>query len=282
MADVNYQDWVGSKEEREDTITLSFARRFAATLDDVESTFANGDPLPPMWHFALFLPDAPMREIGPDGHPKRGGFLPPVALPRRMFAGSQTTHHGPLPIGADVRRISEVTSVEEKCGRSGTLLFVTVDNRTYVGDILAMEERHNIVYRELGAPNPAPVPLAEWPDLPDRAWSHVVTPDAVMLVRYSALTFNGHRIHYDRPYVMEEEGYPGLVVHGPLIASWMAELVRRKTQRAVKYFEFRALAPIFDTAPFRVVAVEGADDTVELWAERVDGQKAQAAKAVLS
>ncbi len=281
MAKDDYRDWIGSSETFEDEISLNTCRQMAATLDEVENEFKAGDPLPPMWHYCFFLNNAPMREIGPDGHPKRGGFLPPVALPRRMFANGSLVFHAPIPIGAEVRRVGEVVAVTNKQGKSGELVFVTVKFDIYAGDTLCLEETQSYAYREMGAPNPAPVPLDEWPAISEDHWMRQIVPDAVLLMRYSALTFNGHRIHYDRPYTLQEEGYPGLLVQGPLIATYMSELVRLHADRPIRQFDYRAIAPIFDTGPFRVTGVPQDDGTVALEAMRSDGQTAQQATATL-
>ncbi len=281
MADVDYRDWIGSREEVEDVVTLSVCRQMAATLDDVDTEFDVGDPLPPMWHYCYFTPCAPMREVGPDGHPKRGGFLPPVALPRRMFANGTLEFHTPLRIGSTVRRVSEVVDVQEKHGKSGQLVFVTVRFDFYDNDRHCIEETQSYAYREMGAPNPAPEPLDDWPAVPPGAWMREITPDPVLLMRYSALTFNGHRIHYDRPYTTEVEEYPGLLVQGPLIATYMSELARLHDQPTLKSFRYRALAPIFDINPFRVVGNTESDGKLTLRALRVDGQIAQEAVATI-
>lgn len=279
MSALNLRDWIGRRQTVVDDISLGPARRLLATLDDVETRLEAGDPLPPLWHWIYFLPDAPMSKVAPDGHAQRGDFLPPSPLPRRMFAGTEVEFHAPLPLGAPARLEAEVVDVQEKSGKAGDLLFVTVRRRVFAEATLALEERQTIVYRGAGAPTPAPEakPL---PPAPAGAWTREIKADPVLLFRYSALTFNGHRIHYDRPYAMNEEGYPGLVVHGPLLATLLMELVRRNAQRPVKSFAFRARAPIFDTAPFRVQAVPNGE-TVALSAIRCDGETAMQAEAKL-
>jgi 3-methylfumaryl-CoA hydratase len=282
MSDVDYRDWIGSREELEDTVTLNMCRQMAALLDETETDFKNGDPLPAMWHYCYFLNNVPMRDIGTDGHPKRGGFLPPVTLPRRMFANGKIDFLAPIPLGTEVRRVGEVIAVEEKSGKSGQLVFVTVKFDIFAGDTHCMEETQSYAYREMGAPNPAPVPLDEWPPMEGDFWMRDIMPDPVLLMRYSAVTYNGHRIHYDRPYAENEEQYPGLLVQGPLIATYMSELVRLNAGREMKSFSYRALAPIFDTGAFRVMGEVQNDDTVALQAMRSDGQIAQQATAVLA
>lgn len=268
-----YADWLGGTEERQDVLTAPAVRRMLALLDDVDTVLGDGDALPPLWHWMLFTPEAPQRQIDIDGHPKRGGFLPPVDLPRRMFAGASIRFLAPLPIGAAVRRHGRITAITEKSGKSGRLVFVTAVYDIFAGETHCTEETQNVVYREMGAPQSEPAADVALPAPPAGAWSQVVTPDPVQLFRYSALTNNGHRIHYDRPYTLQEEGYPGLVVHGPYIATWLAELVRRHAGRPVAGLSFQARAPIFDTAAFRVEGVaEG--DSVDLKAVRCDGETA--------
>ncbi len=275
-----YADWIGRRETTVERIALAPARGLLATLNDTETSLAEGEALPPLWHWLYFLAPVPQSAIDVDGHPVRGGFLPPVDLPRRMFAGARMTFETPLRVGVEARRESEILDVAEKSGRSGRLVFVTVRNRIFDADRLCIEETRNIVYRAAGGPTPAPVPSSELPALPAGAWVETVSPDPVLLFRYSALTFNGHRIHYDYPYATGEEGYPGLVVHGPLIATLLADLVRRHAGRPLRGFQFRANAPLFAGVPFRVIG-RPSDDAVELTAERCDGAAAMTATAEL-
>ncbi len=266
------RDWTATPEVSTETLAPAPARAMAATLDRDSLALEDGDALPPLWHWAYFTPKAARSAIGPDGHPRRGGFLPPIDLPRRMFAGVAMTFHRPLVLGRATERRAEVASVEFKEGRQGQLAFVTVDI-TYLQDgAPCLEETQTIVYREAEGPV-APLEGAEPPPAPADAWTTLVRPDPVLLFRFSALTFNGHRIHYDRPYATEVEGYPALVVHGPLVALMLADLAATNAPRPLKTFTFRAAAPIFDSAPFRLVGTprgEGAD----LKAIRCDGQTA--------
>ena len=275
-----YTDWIGNTRTTEDYISPTPARLLQMTLDDTAAPIGNGDPLPPIWHWCYFPEAAPQAALGPDGHAPRGGFLPPVALPRRMFAGGRLTFPAPLRVGASARQTAEIASVAEKEGRSGRLCFVTVRYATEQDGAVRIEEERDFVYRGEGAAPSAPEPVM-LPDAPAGAWSRIVTPDPVMLFRYSALTFNGHRIHYDRPYVTEVERYPGLIVHGPLIATLLLEAVRLNQERPVAAFSFRAQAPLFDMAPFHVVATPGAGDDVDLKAEGPDGAVAMRATATL-
>lgn len=269
-ADKPYSDWIGSTEEREDIISLSPALSVEATLNNDNSPLQAGSALPPLWQWFYFLPQVPAARISQDGHPERGRFLPPVKLPRRMFAGARMHFVEPLIIGEPASRHGEVIKVTEKTGTSGKLAFVTVRYRISQQGKLCIEEEQDIVYREAGEPLPAPAPLASQPAPPAGSWSQTVTPDPVLLFRFSALTFNAHRIHYDRPYAMNEEGYPGLVVHGPLTAVMLLELVRTNSTRRVQRFSFRGKAPLFDFAPFQLLAAPQTNH-VDLQAVRADG-----------
>jgi 3-methylfumaryl-CoA hydratase len=275
--------WVGHCEIREDTIDAKPIARLAATLDRDDAPPRPGDVVPPHWHWLYFLPLYRQSDVGADGHAKRGGFLPPVPLPRRMWAGSRIDWQRPLTIGAIAARESRIVSVTPKRGRSGDLVFVVVRHEISVAGSLALTEEHDIVYREL-APAPADGPASpERPATAAPAWSRRIVPDAVLLFRYSALTFNSHRIHYDRRYVTEVEGYPGLVVHGPLLATLLVDLLRRqRPARALSHFEFRALQPLFDTAPFDVCGRPEDESRVALWATGPDGATAMRATATLA
>lgn len=276
-----YADWIGRTETASDVVTPVPAVALAATLDDGLPAPGDGEPLPPLWHWLYFLPHPPRREVGPDGHAARGGFLPPVPLPRRMWAGGRLTWHAPLRVGDTAVRTSRVDDVATKAGQSGALVFVRVRHEIATPPGLALVEEHDIVYRDV-APAGAASPAA--PRAPvDEAWSEPIVPDDVLLFRYSALTFNGHRIHYDRRYATEVEGYPGLVVHGPLIATLLAGLVRRhRPDATLSHFAFRAVSPIFDVDPFTVCGRPSADGSqVDLWARRDDGGLAMTAVATL-
>lgn len=271
--------WIGREERVEDSLAPEQAQAAAALLDRDPSALSPGSPLPPLWHWFHFLPRAPQARLAPDGHPERGGFLPPIALPRRMFAGARIVFHRPLRIGRPAVRQGEVVDVVEKQGRSGSLAFVTVRYRYTQEGTTCIEEEQDIVYREQGELLPAPEegPL---PPLPEGAWERTVTPDTRMLFRFSALTFNAHRIHYDRPYATREEGYPGLVVHGPLIAVLLADLVRRHDGRPLGRFRFRGLAPLFDFGSVRLSGVLRGN-VVELAAHGIDGVRTMEAEAIL-
>ncbi|MEY4713037.1 MAG: hypothetical protein RIS88_2487 [Pseudomonadota bacterium] len=277
------QSWVGKTETLDDLVTPAPLRALSATLDRDDSPPHAGTPLPPLWHWLFFLPMHKAREIGPDGHARRGGFLPPAPLPRRMWAGGRLAWDvdNPLRVGDPVHRISRIQSVTHKSGRSGDLLFVGVRHEISNRHGLALTEEHDIVYRAAPQPGePAPAPVAA---PAEAAWQRESTPDDTLLFRYSALTFNGHRIHYDRRYVTEVEGYPGLVVHGPLIATLLADLVARaRPQARMRRFEFKALRPTFDGHPMQVRGAPSADGrTVSLWSQDHEGWMTMQASAQL-
>jgi len=275
----DFGTWIGRTETVEDDISPAPALAAAATLDDTTTQLGKGAALPPLWHWFYFLPKAPQSRLGDDGHPQRGGFMPPIPYPRRMFAGARLRFHRPLAIGQPARREGVIRNVVQKSGRSGSLAFVTVGYSVYQQGELCIDEEQDIVYREPGPPVPAPQPI-DLPPVPAGAWARIVAPDTRLLFRFSALTFNAHRIHYDRPYAIGEEGYPGLVVHGPLTAIMLLELVRHNAARPIVGFSFRGQAPLFDLAPFRLVAAP-AGERVELEAQGPDGKTALTATAEL-
>lgn len=273
--------WIGATETVADHLAPELAQAAAATLDDTASVFADGTPLPALWQWFYFLPRAPMGKLGPDGHPERGGFIPPIALPRRMFAGARMRFNKPLAIGRPAERHGVILDVSTKEGRSGRLAFVTVAYTYRQDGNDCIKEEQDIVYREPGSAVPMPAP-AELPTLPEGAWERTVTPSPPLLFRFSAITFNAHRIHYDRPYATDVEGYPGLVVHGPLTAILLMELVRLNAERPVASFEFRGRAPLFDLAPFRVSAMADPSGAVQMEAHGPDGTSAMTAAATLA
>ncbi|MBO9644355.1 MAG: MaoC family dehydratase N-terminal domain-containing protein, partial [Pseudacidovorax sp.] len=275
------RQWIGRTEQLHDQVTAAPLRALTATLDRDDAPQAPGAPIPPLWHWLYFLPAAPQSELGPDGHPQRGGFLPPVPLPRRMWAGSQLVFHRPLRVGQALVRSSRIADVRLKEGRTGPLVFVNVDHRIEADGELAIEERHYIVYRDMPAPGEVPPPPVA--ATAEAAWVRRIAPDDVLLFRYSALTFNGHRIHYDRRYVTEVEGYPGLVVHGPFAQQCIFDLLRDSTPgRKVKSIAVRARAPLFDTSPFDVIGRPTADGKgAELWTVTPKGTIAAQATAML-
>jgi 3-methylfumaryl-CoA hydratase len=279
-----FNDWLDKTEVVRDVITAFPLAAMAATLNREAET----EIVPPLWHWLYFLPGAPLSETGPDGHPERGGFLPPVPLPRRMWAGGRLTFHAPLKVGDKAIRRSTIASIEDKTGRTGRLVFVTVQHEIEAGGELKIEEEHDIVYRDEPASDPSHAsdePRKEPAKAPDdETFSRSIQTGPVLLFRYSALTFNGHRIHYDHPYVTQEEGYPGLIVHGPLIATMLVDLVRRELPDAsIASFAFRALRPTFSPNPFTVCGKPSEDGgTIELWAKDHEGYLTMRATATLA
>ncbi|RZT08230.1 3-methylfumaryl-CoA hydratase [Duganella sp. CF402] len=273
------QDWTGRVEEREDVVTAAPLALLAATLDLPPQPLQT---VPPLWHWLYFLPTASLAEAGVDGHPQRGGFLPPVPLPRRMWAGSRVQFRQPLNVGETIRRRSEITGVTHKEGKSGPLVFVAIRQTIANARGVALVEDQTVVYRDAAPSAAAAAPVRGQP-IPYPAQFHrKVLPGPVLLFRYSALTFNSHRIHYDHPYVVQEEGYPDLVVHGPLCATLLVEEVRRQyPDRRIAAFEFKALSPLFANAEFGIGGcLDGS--TVHVWTETPDGCLGMLAKAELA
>jgi len=272
---IDYADWIGNQETIKDLVTAGSLAGMGAVLDRDDCAPQIGDILPPLWHWMYFSPKARQSKLGPDGHPERGDFLPPVTLPRRMFAGSQYRFHEPLRIGDNITRQGKIGDVITKQGRSGELVFVKVNYVISSQRGVAFEEDHDIVYRgeardsAKAADKPAP---NENDKNANALWRTTIVPDPVLLFRYSALTFNGHRIHYDRSYAMDVEGYPGLVVHGPLIATLLLELLHEhQGERPLASFQFRAKQPLFDINPFELIGGLEQDDTT-FWLQALDAQ----------
>ena len=275
------RDWVGKTESRVDTVTAWPVAALSAALDRKDPAPQPGDELPPAWHWLYFLEAKPASELGPDGHPKRGGFLPPVPLPRRMWAGGRIEFLQPLRVGQTIRRDSEILSVEPKHGRSGSLVFVTVRHTIGADDGIAVREEHDIVYRDAAKPGDPPPPGKPAPHA--AAWQRSLTGDPVLLFRYSALTFNGHRIHYDLDYVRSEEHYPGLIVHGPLQTTLLLDLCRRHAARPVRKLDYRALHPVFHTERLTVNGNPAADgSSAEVWTANAAGSYAMTGTATFS
>ncbi|NEX60462.1 FAS1-like dehydratase domain-containing protein [Noviherbaspirillum galbum] len=278
------RQWIDKSEQHHDLIHPGMAAALSAVLDRNQAP-APGEALPPLWHWIYFWSVHPQSEVGPDGHAKRGGFLPPVPLPRRMWAGGRLRFEAPLPVGAQATRTSRIMKVDAKEGRTGSLAFVTVKHEIASNGVVAVTEEHDIVYRDMPAPGSAAATTKAGAPAPQTAtWTRLVKPDPVLLFRYSALTFNGHRIHYDRSYVTEVEGYPGLIVHGPLIATMLADLLHRHLPNArLAEFNFRAVGPLFDIEPFEVCGEPSPDGrSVKLWAANLRGELAMQADAILS
>ena len=280
---MNLKDWVGRTESVTDVATATPYAALSATFDRTPERPPAGTPLPALWHWLYFLPLHRQSEIGPDGHAKRGGFLPPVPLPRRMWAGSQFEFHKPLLVGDTLTRRSTIADVTEKSGRTGRLVFVKVRHEIRRQDEsdIGLTEFHDIVYRDAATKDDvAPPPKAA---SATSTWERKWIPDDVLLFRYSALTFNGHRIHYDRRYVTEVEGYPGLIVHGLMVATLLLDLLRHQLPDAqVARYEFRAVRPVFDINPFYVCGEPQPDGkTIKLWAKDHEGWLTMDATAVI-
>lgn len=272
------RDAIGRTDRRRAVIAADRVAALAAALD-LDGVPGGGAALPPAWHWMFFNPVARRGELGPDGHPQRGGFLPDLGLPRRMWAGGRLTYHAPLPVGAEAHRESEILDVVSKAGRSGRLGFVTVRHRIFTGATLCIDEEQDLVFREAAVPGaPGAVPVSA-PS--DARRSEPFTPDPVLLFRYSALTENGHRIHYDQSYARTVEGYRDLVVHGPLISTLLHGLAARaKPSASLRSFAFRAMAPLFVDRPFRLEAAPSVKDNVlSLWVCGPEGELAMQAEA---
>ena len=278
-----WQDWIGRTESRSDAVDPAPLARWLATLD--RDPTADGTA-PQGFHWCLALPDAPTNALGADGHPRReaspDSYLPPIPLPRRMWASSKVEFLYPLPVGAAIERRSRIASIAEKQGGTGALVFVEVAHETLAAGALAVRETQAIVFREAASPD---APLAPPPPGEGRfdaaGWDahREIRPSEALLFRYSALTFNSHRIHYDRPYAQEEERYRGLVVHGPLTATLLLDLARRHFgDQPLARFAFRGLSPAICGEPLHL-ALRGDDDAIELGAFASDGRAVMSATA---
>ena len=261
--------WIGRTETATDLAALSPLEGLAALLYHERPPWPAGE-VPPLGHWLYFLPRAVQSQITEDGHPARGGFLPPTPLPRRMWGGGRLTFHAPIPVGATIERRSTIADVSEKTGSTGPMVFVTVRHEVYADGAHVLSEEHDIVYREAStSPTPPPGPAAA-PPACDFAWT--MQTSIVQLFRFSALTFNGHRIHYDRDYARDVEGYPGLIVHGPYLATLLMDhFLRRRPGAVVTRFEFRARRPVFDLAPF-TLCLNDKGAGAELWVAGPDGE----------
>jgi len=271
------KDWIGQKETAVDYVTVPSVHRLAATLDRDDPMPKLGAALPIGWHAILFPRVVRHSQIGPDGHPQRGDFLPPVPLPRRMFAGKRTTFLSELRVGDEVHRLSVIRDVNVKQGRSGQMVFVTVKTDISSPRGLAVTEEQDIVYRGEPDPNAPPPPQ---PAPANAVWRRTVTPDAVMLFRYSALTFNGHRIHYDHRYVTGTEGYPDLVMNGGLTTLLAYELARARAASPIRSMSSRNVRALFVNRPIHFGGEPAADGkSAKLWAADPDGALALSAEA---
>jgi 3-methylfumaryl-CoA hydratase len=274
------REWLGRSERRGDIVTAAPLTGLAAMLDRDDPEPMPGSDAPPLAHWLYFTPVARQRELGIDGHPKRGAFLPPVPLPRRMWAGGRLEFFHPLHVGDEVTRLSRIIHLDFKTGRSGPLVFVTLRHEVSNALGVALSEEQDIVYREAAQAGQAAAQPQCAPT--NTTFSRDIVPDPVLLFRYSALTFNGHRIHYDRGYATQVEGYPGLVIHGPLIATLLVDLLRREWPEAIlKHFSFTAMRPLLDTHRFTLCGHTAAGRTVQLWARDHEGFVAMRAEALL-
>jgi len=267
-------EWIGKQERGRDEVILPAVQRLAATLDLAPDDYRRGDRIPSGWYVVLFAPTALQSALGPDGHPTKGQFLPPVPLPRRMFAGRRVWFHEPLRIGDEVSRVSRIERITPKQGRSGEMCFVTVRHDITGPRGLAVVEEQDIVYREapsagLAVREPSAAPHADAAD-----WSRTLTPDPTLLFRYSAITFNAHRIHYDAAYVREQEGYPDLVVNGGLTTLLLWELAAAKTGRAIKTSASRNVKALFVNRPLTLCGRAIGAGGVRAWALDADREVA--------
>ncbi len=270
------QDWIGRGETVEDEASLGLMRRLGVLLDWNPAILKRGDDMPAGWHAVLFWPLARQSALGADGHPENGDFLPPIAMPRRMFAGRRTWFNAPIRIGADLTRVSAITAITPKRGRSGAMVFVTI--RHDIGDGAVIEEQ-DLVYREAAdpsAPPPAPPPPLA---LPEGAHTERFTPTTTLLFRYSAVTYNGHRIHYDADYVRAEEGYPALVVNGGVSTILLTELAKRKLPGPIKSIASRAGRALYVGREARLACHAPAPNKLNLWALDNSGRVAFEATA---
>ncbi len=270
------RQWIGRSETAVDTVSARLVAGYLAVLDDPNPERALGDDAPLAIHWCLAPVTRPMSELGLDGHPKRGGLLPPVPLPHRMWAGGRMELQGRFRVGDQITRTSTIRDVVLKTGRSGPLCFVVVDHAFTSPQGLVLHERHDIVYRAARDPNAAQPVI---PKAPPARWSYAVMADPVLLFRYSAITFNGHRIHYDRNHSITSEGYAGLVVHGPLQATMMLEFAAKVQGTPPLAFDYRGISPLMDGAEFTV----NADETPEglhLWTAAADGRLCMEAWAI--
>lgn len=273
-----YDAWVGKQSSTEALVTAYQADALTATLDRDDSLYKEGDAIPPGWHLFYIREVVKLSDTASDGHPKRGDFLPPIDLPRRMWAGTQATYHKPIHVGETIRNVTTIEAVTPKVGKTGPLVFLKLKHEISGEDGVATTEFQDVVYREEAqpgavAPEPPPAPA-------EAVWKRTISPSPVLLFRYSALTMNSHRIHYDRTYVTEVEKYPGLLVHGPLTFTLLLDLFRRENSETVlKSFAVRAVSPIYDTHDFTVEGVPGDAGEASLWALNNDGRLAMSAKA---
>ena len=284
----DFSDWGGKTEVSYDIIDPALAERLRTTLLRIEQTPATG-VLPTLGHWCYFQAPAPADLLGEDGHPQRGGFLPPIALPRRMWAGGSLEFLAPIPIGATLSRHSTIGSMQAKEGRSGKLVFVSITHDYWQEETKLITERQDLVFREAAIKGNTASTKSKTTILPPSEktpaplHSQTLRGDTVTLFRFSALTFNSHRIHYDRDYAVQVEGYSGLVVHGPLLATQLAQFAEQHFAnggRSLRHFDFKAVSPVIDTQHYTLcTGSEGEDGCVPLWIVKDDGVVAMRAEA---
>lgn len=277
MADTDIlTDWIGREEFVEEVISATPGKMLAAMLNIPSQSTQEEDSVRPLGHWTFLFPTPLQSELAEDGHERRGVFMPPVTLPRRMFAGARISFLRPFRVGQKARRRGVITDIKEKRGRSGDLVFVSVHQEIEVEGELVLTEEQDIVYREAPRPDTRLAAASRPSRVPE--YSRTYYPDEAMLFRYSALIFNAHRIHYDRPYTEGQEGYPGLVVHGQLVATCLADLAVREWGANIATFSFRAVAPLFSGRPFNVHGARNGEG-VDLWATDAEGNLAMSAEA---
>lgn len=272
MTSTNLRDWIGREETLEDHVAREPFRRLNGLLDRPDEP--SSEHIPPLGHWLCFLPSAPQAQLGEDGHPQRGGLVPPIALPMRMAAGSRITFHAPIRFGVDIRRVTRIVEITEKQGRTGPLVFLSSRHQVFDGPTLCVTEEYDVVFREKSG-NAGSRPAGEQREA---QVTRTIHPTSAFLFRFSALTYNAHRIHYDRDYARDVEGYPGLVVHGPLLATLLVDLFRRhRPNDPVTTFEFRAQRPVFDLSPF-TVNLQDTPFGADVWANDGDGYVAMSGR----
>ncbi len=265
------QQWLNKSEQAQETLSLWPVHGMMAALDISPAQWpSEGDPLPPTAHWNYFVPRVPQAKIDSDGHPIRGDFLPPIELPRRMWAGSRMQYHQPMALGQTIQKISTIHDIKIKEGKSGSLAFVTVKHEYHNNSGLALTEEQDLVYRD--QPPAMTEPPERKPAPTDAEWSQTVETSTPLLFRYSAVTFNAHKIHYDEPYAVKVEGYPGLVVHGQLVATFLLQsLLQAHPNKVLASFNFKAVSPLFCGESFNAQGKQTSPEGAELWAATPQG-----------
>ena len=254
-----YESWIGKKEVHADQLTEINSTRLHYSLNLTGKPPSYGEPIFPLALLMLGEPSVPPDEVGIDGHPARGDFMPPVPLKRRMFAGGEYEFFQPLRVGDQVNVLWEITDINRKKGNSGELVFVNILREFWVKETLYASENRKIVYTD-SDPNSRPLTAPETIG----EWNEEMRTNSLQLFRYSALTFNGHRVHYDQPYATQVESYPGLVIHGPLLATWLSLFAERKSGRRLNKFSFIGKRPVFDLHHFTLSGENSGNDSATL------------------